>query len=313
MAGGELARIMLHIKSERFAIEYNKFCTVFNIFCILPFFPIMLFTKGCALMDYILLYLLLGCFSGFVAGLFGIGGGMVIVPVLVFSFKAQGLSTSILTHLAIGTSLATIIVTSISAVWAHHQRGAVLWPVVKKLAIGLLIGSVIGAQIAYAIPARELEIIIGCFALLTAAQMFTGWKGKLGDIPLPNTAGLASAGGGIGIASAIFGIGGGTFTVPYLTLHGVKMTNAVASASACGLPIAFAGAVGFIYAGWHESLLPKGSMGFIYLPAFIGISATSLVFARLGAKLAHRLPADTLKKCFACLLVLVGITFIVGH
>ena len=193
-------------------------------------------------MDYILLYLLLGCFSGFVAGLFGIGGGMVIVPVLVFSFQAQGLSPTILTHLAIGTSLATIIVTSISAVLAHHQRGAVLWPVVKKLAIGLLIGSLIGAQIAHAIPARQLEIIIGCFALLTAAQMFTGYKGKLGDIPLPKTAGLATAGGGIGIASAIFGIGGGTFTVPYLTVHGVGMANAVASASACGLPIAFAGA-----------------------------------------------------------------------
>ena len=264
-------------------------------------------------MDYILLYLLMGCFSGFVAGLFGVGGGMVIVPVLVFSFTAQGLSPTILTHLAIGTSLATITVTSISAAWTHHQRGAVLWPVVKKLAIGLLIGSVIGAQIAHAIPARQLEIIIGCFALLTAAQMFTGWKGKLSDMPLPNAAGLATAGGGNGVASAIFGIGGGTFTVPYLTLHGVGMANAVASASACGLPIALAGAVGFMYAGWHETLLPSGAIGFVYLPAFVGISITSLIFARLGATLAHRLPADTLKKLFACLLVLVGITFIVGH
>ena len=264
-------------------------------------------------MDYILLYLLMGCFSGFVAGLFGVGGGMVIVPVLVFSFTAQGLSPTILTHLAIGTSLATITVTSISAAWTHHQRGAVLWPVVKKLAIGLLIGSVIGAQIAHAIPARQLEIIIGCFALLTAAQMFTGWKGKLSDMPLPNAAGLATAGGGIGVASAIFGIGGGTFTVPYLTLHGVAMANAVACASACGLPIALAGAVGFIYAGWHEALLPSGAVGFVYFPAFLGISTTSLIFARLGATLAHRLPADTLKKLFACLLLLVGITFIVGH
>lgn len=264
-------------------------------------------------MDYIALYLLLGCFSGFVAGLFGIGGGMVIVPVLIFSFNGQGLSPQILTHLAIGTSLATIIVTSISAVWAHHQRGAVLWPVVKKLAPGLLIGSLIGAQIAHAIPARQLEFIIGCFALLTAAQMFSGWKGKLDNIPLPGPAGLAGAGGGIGVASAIFGIGGGTFTVPYLTVHGVKMANAVASASACGLPIAFAGAVGFMIAGWHESHLPTGAWGFVYLPAFVGISATSLITARLGAKLAHHLPADTLKKLFACLLVLVGLNFIIGH
>ncbi len=264
-------------------------------------------------MDYILLYLVLGCFSGFVAGLFGIGGGMVIVPVLVFTFKAQGLSPTILTHLAIGTSLACIIVTSISAIWAHHQRGAVLWPVVKKLALGLLIGSLIGAQIAHAIPARQLEIIIGCFALLTAAQMFSGWKGKLDHIPLPGIVGLTTAGGSIGVASAIFGIGGGTFTVPYLTLHGVAMTNAVASASACGLPIAIAGATGFIWAGWHETQLPSGAWGFVYLPAFFGISSTSLIFARVGAKLAHRLPADILKKMFACLLVLVGIVFIVGH
>ena len=168
----------------------------------------------------------------------------------------------------------------------------IMWPVVKKLAIGLLIGSLIGAQIAHAIPARQLEMIIGCFALLTAAQMFTGWKGKLGDIPLPQTAGLATAGGGIGIASAIFGIGGGTFTVPYLTLHGVAMANAVACASACGLPIALAGAVGFIYAGWHEALLPSGAVGFVYFPAFLGISTTSLIFARLGATLAHRLPKE---------------------
>ena len=264
-------------------------------------------------MDYIALYLLLGCFSGFIAGLFGVGGGMIIVPVLVFSFNNQGLSPQILTHMAIGTSLATIIITSLSAIWAHHQRGAVLWPVVKKLAPGLLVGSLIGAQIAHAIPARQLEFIIGCFALLTAAQMFSGWKGKLDNLPLPRTAGLVSAGGGIGIASAIFGIGGGTFTVPYLTLHGVKMANAVASASACGLPIAMAGAVGFMIAGWHEGQLPAGAWGFVYLPAFIGISATSLVSARLGARLAHRLPADILKKLFACLLVLVGINFIMGH
>jgi len=237
---------------------------------------------------------------------------MVIVPVLVFSFTAQGLSPTILTHLAIGTSLATITVTSISAAWTHHQRGAVLWPVVKKLAIGLLIGSVIGAQIAHAIPARQLEIIIGCFALLTAAQMFTGWKGKLSDMPLPNAAGLATAGGGIGVASAIFGIGGGTFTVPYLTLHGVAMTQAIASASACGLPIALGGAVGFMWTGWHDINLPKEAWGFVHLPAFIGISITSLFLAKLGVKMAHQLPAATLKKLFAGLLVVVGVHFIVG-
>jgi uncharacterized membrane protein YfcA len=264
------------------------------------------------LMDYFLLYLVLGCFSGFVAGLFGIGGGMVIVPVLIFSFKAQALSPSIITHLAIGTSLACIVITSISAVWAQHQRGAVLWPVVKKMAWGLFVGSIIGAQIAHLIPARQLEIIIGLFALLTAAQMFSGWRGKLDHIPLPQATGLHIAGGSIGAASAIFGIGGGTFTVPYLTLHGVAMAQAVASASACGLPIAIGGAVGFMWTGWQETTLPKEAWGFVHLPAFIGISLSSVFFAKLGVKLAHHLPATTLKKLFACLLLVVGVHFIIG-
>ena len=261
-------------------------------------------------MDYLFIYLLLGCFSGFVAGLFGIGGGMVIVPVLIFSFKAQGLSPTIITHLAIGTSLACIISTSISAILAQHKRGAILWPVVKKMALWLLIGSIVGAQIANQIPAHELKILIGLFALLTAAQMFSGWKGKLDNIPLPKTLGLGIAGGSIGAASAIFGIGGGTFTVPYLTLHGVAMANAVASASACGLPIALGGALGFMWSGWQTVSLPKETWGFVHLPAFIAISMTSLVFAKLGVKMAHHLPAATLKKLFACLLVIVGIHFI---
>lgn len=264
-------------------------------------------------MSAYLLYLLLGCFSGFVAGLFGIGGGMVIVPVLVYSFTAQGLSPAILTHLAVGTSLATIIVTSMSAVYAHHQRGAVLWPVVRGLAPGLLLGAFVGAHIAHLIPARLLQILIGCFAFLSAAQMYTGWKGRLSNLPLPQKGGLVIAGSGIGSASAIFGIGGGTFTVPYLTLHGINMANAVASASACGLPIALAGALGFMTAGLQEAGLPAGAWGFVYLPAFIGISLTSLVSARLGARLAHHLPAATLRKLFACLLVAVGTSFIWGH
>jgi hypothetical protein len=263
-------------------------------------------------MDY-LLYLGLGCFAGFVAGLFGIGGGMVIVPVLVYSFAARGFDSGILTHLAIGTSLATIMVTSVSAVLAHHKRGAVLWPVVRHLAPGLLAGAFLGAQVASWLPARMLQILIGCFAFLTAAQMFSGWKGKMDHIPLPGRNGLWAAGGGIGAASAVFGIGGGTFTVPYLTLHGVEMANAVASASACGMPIALAGAVGFMTAGLHSARLPPDAWGFVYLPAFIGISATSLIFARLGARLAHRLPAEVLKKLFACLLVAVGISFVWGH
>lgn len=263
-------------------------------------------------MTSLFLYPVLGCFAGLIAGLFGVGGGMVIVPVLVLTFTAMHFPPAVLTHLAIGTSLATIIVTSLSAIHAHHGRGAVAWTAFRGLAPGLLLGAFAGAHVARLIPARELQILIGLFALLVALQFFTGWKGPLTDRPLPRAPGLAAAGGLIGTASAVFGIGGGTFTVPFLTWHGVPMSRAVATASACGLPIALAGAIGFVTAGRDLNGLPDGTWGLVYWPAFAGIAATSLVFARIGAKLAHYLPATVLKRLFAGLLTLVGLSFLHG-
>ena len=263
-------------------------------------------------MSSFFLYPVLGCFAGLIAGLFGVGGGMVIVPVLVFTFTAMHFSPAVLTHLAIGTSLATIIVTSLSAIHAHHGRGAVEWVAFRGLAPGLLPGAFAGAHIARLIPGRELQILIGGFALLVALQFFTGWKGRFTDRPLPGAPGLGVSGSLIGTASAVVGIGGGTFTVPFLTWHGIPMARAVATASACGLPIALAGAFGFVTAGHNLNGLPEGAWGLVYWPAFAGIAATSLVFARIGAKLAHYLPANVLRKLFAGLLTLVGLSFLHG-
>lgn len=256
-----------------------------------------------------LLYLILGAAAGVLAGLFGVGGGIIIVPVLVLSFTAQGFDSAVLTHLAVGTSLATIIFTSINSVREHQRKGAVLWPVFAWMSIGILFGALLGAVTADAIEGPLLQKIIGVFAILIAIQMGFGLQPK-GTGTVPGKPGLTAAGGVIGWASAIFGIGGGSLTVPFLSWRNVPMQKAVATSSACGLPIAIFSAASFIYLGWDKPALPAYSWGYIYLPALAGIALTSMYFARVGARLAHRLPAPVLKRLFALLLLAVGISFL---
>ena len=256
-----------------------------------------------------LLYLLLGAAAGVLAGLFGIGGGMIIVPVLVYSFQAQGVAPEVLTHLAVGTSLATIVFTSINSVRAHHQRGAVRWAIFRWLTVGILAGAVIGGMTAAALKGPLLQKIIGAFALLMAVQMGLNLRPKASR-EVPGKLGLGIAGAVIGWASAIFGIGGGSLTVPFLTWRSVPMPQAVATSAACGLPIAVASALSFMAVGWHEAGLPEWSLGFVYLPAMVGIAATSMFFARIGAALAHRLPPRLLKRLFALQLFAVGVSFL---
>ncbi|MFJ7144987.1 sulfite exporter TauE/SafE family protein [Pseudomonas protegens] len=256
-----------------------------------------------------LLYLLLGACAGVLAGLFGVGGGIIIVPVLVFSFTLQGFDASVLTHLAVGTSLASIIFTSVNAVREHHRRGAVRWPIFAWMALGILLGAGFGALTAEAISGPHLQKIIGVFALVVALQMTLELKPKASR-QVPGKLGLAAAGGVIGWASAIFGIGGGSLTVPFLTWRSVPMQQAVATSSACGLPIALASALSFMILGWHDPQLPAHSLGFVYLPALLGIALTSMVFARIGARMAHTLSPRLLKRMFAALLFCVGISFL---
>lgn len=257
-----------------------------------------------------LLYLALGACAGVLAGLFGVGGGIIIVPVLVYSFTLQGFDTSILTHLAVGTSLATIIFTSVNAVREHHRIGAVRWAIFVWLTVGILIGAGFGALTAKAIAGPHLQKIIGVFAVLVALQLLAEFKPKA-TRGVPGKVGLTVAGTFLGWASAIFGIGGGSLTVPFLVWRSVPMQQAVATSSACGLPIALAGALSFMVLGWHDPLLPAHSLGFIYLPALLGIALTSMFFARFGARLAHKLSPRLLKRMFAALLLCVGISFLV--
>jgi uncharacterized membrane protein YfcA len=260
----------------------------------------------------IVMYLVLGIGAGITAGLFGIGGGLLIVPVLVFTFGLQGISPEVLTHAAVATSLATIVFTSLSSIKAHHERGAVQWPIFKPLALGIAVGAILGALTADQIKGPHLQIIIGVFAIVIGVQMWFGLKPK-GSDQLPGNAGLSTAGGIIGWASAIFGIGGGSLSVPFLTWKSMPMQQAVATSAACGLPIALMGAVTNIYTGWDSQEMPEWSLGYIYLPAFVGIVLTSAYCARIGAKWAHSLPGDKLKRIFAVFLFLVGLRFLLAN
>ena len=260
----------------------------------------------------LLTYLAVGAFAGLLAGLFGIGGGMVIVPVLVITFEILGFSNEVLTHMAVATSLATIAFTSISSVHTHNQKGVVDWSLAWGLSAGILFGAALGVFTADALSGAGLQIVIGLSALMVASQMGLGLKPKPSR-SLPGKAGLASAGGVIGWASSLFGIGGGSLTVPFLTWCNHPMQRSVATAAACGFPIALVGASVNMLVGYGNSELPEYSLGYVYLPAFAGIVLASVPFARVGAKLAHKLSAEKLKKLFAIMLVFVAIKFLTAN
>jgi len=250
-------------------------------------------------------YLLLGAIAGVLAGLFGVGGGVVIVPVLLLAFASLDIPASVATHLAVGTSLATIVITSISSVRAHHLRGAVSWPVFWLLTPGLALGVLLGAQVAAQIGGPALQLAIGVFLLCIGIQMGFGLMPPARS-QLPGRVALFAVGSVIGFASALFGIGGGSLTVPYLNYCNQRMQQAVATSAACGLPIALFGAIGNVAGGWHHVDLPTYATGFVYWPALLGIALASTPAARLGAHLAHRLPAEKLKRLFALFVVIVG-------
>ena len=256
-------------------------------------------------------YLLLGALAGTVAGLLGVGGGLIIVPVLAALFARQGMVPDIIMQLAVGTSLATIVVTSISSVYSHHRHGAVLWSVFWRLTPGIIVGAWLGAWLASLLPTKEFKLIFGVFEMLVAAQMAFGFKPKPGTV-LPGGAGLAAAGSIIGSISAIVGIGGGTLTVPFLTWCQIKMHNAIATSAACGLPIAVAGSIGFMITGRAHEAAPTYASGFVYWPAFLGIVIASALFAPLGARLAHRLSTTKLRSVFALFLVGLGLWMLLG-
>ncbi len=256
--------------------------------------------------EWLVAYLALGAFVGFFAGLLGVGGGGIMVPMLATLFAAQGFPHEHLVHLALGTSMAAIVMTSISSLRAHHKHGAVRWDIVKGVAPGVLAGTFGGTFIASRVPTMPLAIFFACFMAYVSIQMILNVKPKPSR-ELPGPAGLAGVGAGIGVISALVAIGGGSLSVPFMTWCNVKMQHAIGTSAAIGLPIALAGALGYLINGWGTAGLPEWTVGFVYLPALVLVSAVSTFTAPVGARLAHKLPVAVLKKIFAAVLVLLSL------
>lgn len=251
------------------------------------------------------LYLFVGAVAGVLAGLLGIGGGLVIVPMLVFALTRQGVSPEVIMHLALGTSLASIMFTSVSSFLAHHRRGAVLWPVVRRIVVGILVGTFTGATVASRLSSQALKAIFVLFLYYMGYQLLTNRQPRPSRT-LPGWLGMSLAGLVIGIVSAFVGIGGGTLSVPFMIWCNVPVHTAIGTSAAIGFPIAVAGTLGYLVNGLGAPNLPPLSLGYIYLPALVGVVGCSVLTAPLGVRLAHSLPVPRLKRVFACLLFVVG-------
>lgn len=247
----------------------------------------------------ILFFLALGSVVGFLAGLTGVGGGMLLVPFLTYFLGQLGMPVSIVVHMAIGTSLATIAFTSLSSLRAHHSHGAVDWKIVRLLVPGLLIGALCGPWLGKQIPGNALGILFACFLVFSGSQMLRRPSVASAVHDLPGAAGMLGMGLLIGTLSGVVGAGGAFVSVPFMTRCKVSIHRAVATSAALGFPIALAGTLANVLVAWNLPGLPKGAMGFVYAPALIAIVSASVLVAPLGARIAHGLAVATLRRYFA--------------
>jgi uncharacterized membrane protein YfcA len=258
----------------------------------------------------ILEFALIGLLAGYLAGFLGIGGGFVVVPALTWLFLQQDSTGPWAIHMAVATSLATMLVTSLSSIVAHHRRRAIRWPLVRSLSGGLAVGAVLGALIADALAADALGRVFGACALLAGLQLILGRKPS-GERPLPGQPVVSAVGLVIGAISSLIGIGGGALTGPWQIWHGIRAQNAVATSAACGYPIALAGSLTFVLLGWQEGT-PGSALGYVHAPAFAGIALTSALAAPLGAATVHRLSPLAVRRIFGGFLLLVGLRMLLG-
>ena len=248
----------------------------------------------------------LGLITGFLAGLLGIGGGMVMVPFLTMMLGDRGVSPDLAVKMAIATSMGTIIFTSISSVRAHHQKGAVRWELVKGLAPGIVMGSFLASMGAFAaLKGSYLALFFALFVGFSATQMFLDKK-PAPNRQVPGTPGLLGAGGVIGFLSGMVGAGGGFVSVPFMAWCNVAIHNAVATSAALGFPIALANVIGYVVAGQDVPNLPEFSVGYLWLPGLVVIASCSVFMAPVGARAAHQLPVKQLKRVFASVLYLLA-------
>lgn len=259
----------------------------------------------------IILFLGTGSLAGILAGLLGIGGGLFIVPVLLFLLPAIGVQSEQLMSICVATSLCTIVITSMSSIIAHQKHRAILWPVFWRFVPGICTGALVGAFLADRVSQQLLTYLFGISVILIACKMLFPMQPK-STLELPGFAGLTLVGMFIGTISAMIGIGGGALSVPILNYWKTPMVKAVATSAACGLPLALTATVGFIVTGWDQNGLPSYTSGYVYWPAVIGIISSSIIFAPLGAKFAHKISAPLLKRLFAVFLLVVGSKVLLG-
>ena len=257
------------------------------------------------MMEWWIVYLLMGLFVGWFAGLLGIGGGLILVTLMVYLFTLQAFPADRIVHMALGTSIASIVFTSISSLRAHHKHGAVRWDIVRGAVPGLIVGTLLGTVVADLLESKYLAIFFVIFVYYSAVQMFVNAKPKPSR-QLPGTAGLSVTAVIVGIVSALVGVGGGVMTIPLMSMCNVPMRNAIGTSAALGLPIAIAGAVGFIATGLGKDHLPPYSIGYVYLPALIGIVIGTLITVPWGARMAHTMAVPHLKKIFAVILFILA-------
>ena len=252
-------------------------------------------------------YAMTGLVAGFLAGYLGIGGGLVLVPVLSWLFSRDPATADMAVQMAVATSLATMLFTSMSSLLAHHKRGAILWPLVRQMLPGLLAGALLGSIIADGIGNIALGYIFAVFALVVGLQMLRG-SGQPGDLSLPGRLMVAGTGLGIGSLSSLLCIGGGSMTVPWLLMHGQKVQNSIATAAACGYPIAVAGTLGFVLLGDNQTSAP--ALGYVHLQALAGVALFSVFGAPLGVAAVHRSSPLLAKRFFAVFLLVVAVKMI---
>lgn len=258
-----------------------------------------------------LAYLGIGAVVGFFAGLLGIGGGVIMVPLLVMVFTAHGLPSPHVLHLALGTTLATIAFTSLSSMRAHHRRGAVDWGIARAMSPGILIGSFAAALVAGLIPTRPLAVMFTGLVFYAATQILLDLRPRT-TRKLPGPAGVFAAGAVIGAVASLLAAGGAFLSIPFLTWCEVPLRRAIGTAAANGLPIAIAGSAGYVIQGWRVAGLPAGSLGYVYLPALALLVLTSMAAAPLGAALAHRMPVARLRQVFAGMMYLLALRMLAG-
>ena len=262
------------------------------------------------MIDYWWAYPLLGAVVGFLAGLLGIGGGLQMVPVLTLIFKANGFPPQHILHLALGTGVATILLTSVSSVRSHHRRGAVNWKIVRDIAPGIVLGTLGGSAVAGMLNTLALGIVFTAFTYYVATRMLLGVK-PVASRTLPDRRGMFGAGAVIVCVSSFAAIGGAVLSVPFMLKCNVRMHEAIGTAAAIGFPIALGGTIGYIATGAGQQL-PPYCVGYLYLPAFVGITAATMATAPLGAALAHRTSGTLLRKLFAVLLFALATRMLVG-